>query len=48
MSKYEKVKAYYENGLWDISRVKNAVEKSLITEEQFEEIVGQSYGEASE
>ena len=48
MSKYEKVKAYYKSGLWDISRVKNAVKKSWLTKEQFEEIVGQPYGEASE
>ena len=45
MSKYEKVKYYYENGLWGIDRVRNAVVKGWITPEEFEEITGQPYGE---
>ena len=48
MSKYERVKTYYERGLWDIKRVKNAVEKRWLTKEQYEEIVGQPYAEDSE
>ena len=43
MSKFEKVKYYYDNGLWNINRVRNAVVKSWITESEFEEITGESY-----
>ncbi len=45
MSKYEKVKYYFDNGLWDIGRVYNAVAKGWINEAEFEEITGQSYNE---
>lgn len=38
-SKFEKVRAYYVKGLWDEKRVKNAVEKGWITEEEYESIV---------
>ena len=38
--KYEKVKKYYDEGLWNTERVKNAVSKGWITEEEFEEITG--------
>ena len=46
--KYEKVKDFYDtlyNGkrLWDIGRVRNAVRKSWITEEEFKEITGENY-----
>lgn len=43
MTKFEKVKYYYDNGLWNISRVRNAVVKNWITAEEFEEITGESY-----
>ena len=43
MSKFEKVKYYYDNGLWNINRVRNAVVKNWITAEEFEEITGESY-----
>ena len=43
MSKYDKVKYYYENGLWTIDMVRNAVVKGWITEEDFEEITGIKY-----
>lgn len=43
MSKFEKVKYYYDNGLWDIERVRNAVIKRWITSDEFEEITGQAY-----
>lgn len=43
MTKFEKVKYYYDNGLWNINRVRNAVVKSWITESEFEEITGESY-----
>lgn len=43
MSKYDKVKGYYEAGLWDVKRVKNAVLKKWITETEFTEITGCEY-----
>ena len=43
MSKYERIKKYYDEGLWNIDRVRDAVTKGFITEEQFEEITGQTY-----
>lgn len=46
MSKYEKVKYYYDNGYWSIQRVRDAVAKGWITVEQFEEITGEPYEEA--
>lgn len=36
----EKVKKYYELGLWNISRVKNAVKKGAISEAEYEAITG--------
>ena len=44
-SKFEKVKSYYEHGLWNISRVRNAVVHGWITVEEFEIITGQVYEE---
>ena len=46
MSKFDKVNEYYINGLWNINRVKNAVIKQWITEEEFELITGKTYGES--
>lgn len=40
---YEKVKYYYESGLWSVPMVKMAVRKGIITKEQFTEITGKSY-----
>lgn len=45
MNKFEKVKYYYDNGLWSIDRVRNAVVKGWITAEQFKEITGEDYEE---
>ena len=43
MSKnYEKVKDYYDRGLWRIDRVRAAVGK-WITAEEFKEITGEDY-----
>lgn len=39
MSKYEKVKNYYNKGLWSEERVRNAVAKSWITQEEADEIL---------
>lgn len=41
--KYEKVKSYYDKGLWTIEMVRNAVVKGWITEEEFEEITDTIY-----
>lgn len=41
--KYQKVKDHYSKGLWSISGVRDAVEKSWITEEEFKEITGEEY-----
>lgn len=47
MSKnYEKIKSYYENGLWSKERVHNVVGKpSGITPEEYEHITGEEYVE---
>lgn len=41
---YERVKYYFEAGLWAKPMVRNAVRKGVITKEQYEEIVGEAYG----
>lgn len=38
---YEKVKGYYDAGLWDKERVHNAVEKGWITADEYKEITGE-------
>lgn len=40
---YEKVKTYYVLGLWDDSKLRNAVIKGWITEDEFELITGKQY-----
>lgn len=40
---FERIKYYYEAGLWSIPMVKMAVKKGVITKEQFAEITGQIY-----
>lgn len=42
---FNKVKTYYDKGLWKISRVREAVVKGWITEEEFTEITGKPYEE---
>ena len=37
---FEKIKKYYEQGLWDESRVREAVAKNVITAEEFKAITG--------
>lgn len=44
-NKFQKVKTYYDEGLWSISRVRNAVVKNWITEAEFETITGTPYGD---
>lgn len=41
--KFEKVKKYFEHGLWNEERVANAVLKGWITVEEFREITGVNY-----
>lgn len=36
---FEKIKYYYDNALWDESRVARAVELGKITQEEYTEIV---------
>ena len=46
MSKmYEKIKSYYDSGLWSEERVRNMVIKGIITEEEFYDITGEFYNE---
>lgn len=44
-SKYAMVKKFYDKDLWSITRVKNAVIKGWITEEEYELITGEEYTE---
>lgn len=48
---YEKVKGYYDAGLWDKARVYDAVsnpaQNPWITEAEYEEITGEVYGEVA-
>ena len=37
---FEKIKKYYEKGVWSEQRVREAVAKDIITPEQFKEITG--------
>jgi uncharacterized XkdX family phage protein len=41
--KFDKVKKYYDNGLWSKTKVHNAVVKNWITAEEYEEIVGEPF-----
>ena len=40
---FEKVKKYWEQKLWNETRVRNAVIKRWITEAEFSEITGAKY-----
>ena len=43
---YEKIKDYYDSGLWNKARVRAVVgKKNGITPEEYEEITGEPYGE---
>ena len=44
---FEKVKHYYDTGLWTIDRVFNVVDKAITTEE-YQEITGFVYPQKSE
>jgi len=40
---FKKIKKWYEQGLWTKEMVAQAVEKGVITAEQYEEIVGEPH-----
>lgn len=40
---FDKIKMYYDSGLWSKDRVKNMVVKGIITAEEYEEIVNEIY-----
>ena len=42
---YDKIKLYYDSGLWNEVRVRNMVVKGVITEEEYASIVGKEYEE---
>ena len=46
MSKiYDKIKSYYDSGLWSEVRVRNMVIKGIITAEEYKAIIGKEYKE---
>ena len=44
-AKFEKVKGYYDKGLWSEDRLANAVKKNWITAGEYDEIVNSSIAE---
>lgn len=42
---FDKVKYYYDNELWSLYRVHEAVRKNWITVEEYKEITGEDYEE---
>lgn len=42
---FDKIKKYYDEGLWNETRVRNMVLKGIITKEEYEEIIGEKFGE---
>lgn len=42
-AKFDKVKGYYDSGLWNKTMVKNAVAKGWITKAEYAEITGEEY-----
>lgn len=40
MLTYEQIKRFYELKLWTKAMIKNAVSKGVLTQKQYEEIVG--------
>ena len=40
---YETIKRNFDRGLWNVSIVRMAVKKGVITPEQFKEITGKDY-----
>lgn len=40
---FDKIKRFYDLGLWNKDMVRNAVKKNIITPEQYKEITGEEY-----
>lgn len=40
---YETIKSYYDAGRWTTAMVRKAVEKNVITAEQYKSITGEDY-----
>ena len=40
---YAKIKRWYELGVWDKRKVRDAVSRNVITPEQYREITGETY-----
>lgn len=40
---FEKIKKWYDSGMWTKRMVRNAVVKGKITEEEYTEITGEEY-----
>lgn len=40
---FEKIKKWYESGMWTKKMVRNAVIKGKITEDEYTEITGEEY-----
>ena len=40
---YEKIRKWYQQGLWTEKMVQNAVAKGVLTPEQYREITGEAY-----
>ena len=40
---FEKISKWYKQGLWSDEMVRNAVEKGVITKEDYKEITGKDY-----
>lgn len=40
---YEKIKRWYDLGLWNIQQVRDAVAKDILTLEQYKQITGEPY-----
>lgn len=43
--KFDLVKQYYDDGRWSIKKVRDAVVKGWITEEEFTEITGEPFND---
>ena len=40
---FNKIKSYYNSGLWNEARVRNMVIKGILTEEEYKDIIGNEY-----
>ena len=45
---YDRIKYFYEAGLWNAPMVKVAVRKGIITKAQYTELTGLEYGSVSD